>query len=135
MGVRVDFTGVASGFEKIEPGTYLARVKKIEQKMSQAQKPYLNWTFVIVGGDYDGRNVFYMTSLSPNALWKLKDTLIKAFGMEKEELAGEFDLDTESLIGEEVAVVISEEEYNGEMRDRVIDVVDASAADEGPALL
>ncbi|MBT9168105.1 MAG: hypothetical protein DDT19_01450 [Syntrophomonadaceae bacterium] len=135
MGVRVDFTGVSSGFEKIEPGVYLARVKKIEQRMSQAQKPYLNWVFVIIGGDYDGRNVFYMTSLAPNALWKLKDVLAKAFGYSRRDLAGEFDLDTEALIGEEIAVVIGEEEYNGEMRDRVIDVVSASAVGEGPTFL
>ncbi len=75
-----------------------------------------------------------MTSLSPNALWKLKDTLIKAFGFSKKDLAGEFNLDIEELTGEEVAVVIDEEEYNGEMRDRVIDVRDVSAANEGRGL-
>jgi len=135
MGIRVDFTGVSSGFEKIEPGTYLARVKGIEQKMSQAGKPYLNWSFTIVGGTYDGRVAFYMTSLAPNALWKLKDTLIKAFGFTKEDLAGEFDFDPIDLIGQECALVVGEEEYQGEMRDRVLDVICSSAADEGPTLL
>lgn len=133
--MRVDFTGVSSGFEKIEPGNYLARVESIEQKMSQAGKPYLNWKFNIVGGEYDGRKAFYMTSLAPNALWKLKETLINAFGMDKEELSGEFDLDIESLIGEEVCLVVGEEEYQGEMRDRVLDVKDSSVADGGPALV
>ena len=135
MAIRVDFTGVQSGFEKIEPGTYLARVESIEQKMSQAQKPYLNWKFSIVGGEYDNRKAFYMTSLAPNALWKLKDTLIKAFGFTKEDLAGAFDLDVEELIGQECGLIIGEEEYQGEMRDRVLDVVDASVADGGPTLL
>lgn len=133
--MRVDFTGVSSGFEKIEPGTYAARVEKVEQKTSQAGKPYLNWTFNLMGGEYDGRKAFYMTSLAPNALWKLKDTLIKAFGFSKDDLSGVFDLDTEELIGMEVALVIGEEEYQGEMRDRVLNVVDPSAADEGPSLL
>lgn len=135
MGIHVDFTGVSSGFEKIEPGTYLARVSKIEQRMSQAQKPYLNWEFTIVGGEYDGRKAWYMTSLSPNALWKLKEVLINAFGKDKEDLAGNFEFDETDYIGEEVALVIGEEEYNGEMRDRVLDVKDASVADDGPALL
>ena len=135
MGIRVDFTGVSSGFEKIEPGTYLARVEGIEQKMSQAGKPYLNWKFNIVGGEYDGRKAFYMASLAPNALWKLKDTPIKAFGYSKEDLAGEFDFDPIDLIGHECALVVGEEEYQGEMRDRVLDVIDSSAAAEGPTLL
>lgn len=135
MGIHVDFTGVSSGFEKIEPGTYLARVGKIEQRMSQANKPYLNWEFTITGGQYDGRKAWYMTSLSPNALWKLKDVLINAFGKDREDLAGDFDLDTEELIGEEVALIIGEEMYNGEMRDRVLDVKDPSVADDGPQLL
>lgn len=135
MGFHVDFTGVSSGFEKIEPGTYLARVEKIEQKMSQANKPYLNWTFTIVGGQYDNRKAFYMTSLAPNALWKLKEMLVNAFGKSKEELAGAFDFDETDYIGEEVALIIGEEEYQGEMRDRVLDVKDSSVADGGPSLL
>ena len=135
MSIRVDFTGVSSGFEKIEPGTYLARVESIEQKMSQAGKPYLNWKFNLVGGEYDGRKAFYMTSLSPNALWKLKDTLINAFGFSKEDLAGAFDIDVEDLIGQECALIIGEEEYQGEMRDRVLDVKDSSVAADGPVLL
>lgn len=131
----VDFTGVSSGFEKIEPGTYLARVEKIEQKMSQAGKPYLNWTLQLMGGDVDGRKTFFMTSLAPNALWKLKDCLIKAFGYTKDDLSGQFELDIEELIGQECAVVIGEEEYQGEMRDRCLDILDASAADDGPELI
>lgn len=133
--IRVDFTGVSSGFEKIACGTYLARVEGIEEKMSQAGKPYLNWKFNIVGGEYDGRKAFYMTSLAPNALWKLKDTLIKAFGYTKEQLSGAFELDVTDLIGQECALVVGEEEYQGEMRDRVLDVIDASAADGGMPLL
>ncbi len=76
-----------------------------------------------------------MTSLAPNALWKLKGALINGFNYTKEDLLGEFDLDTEELIGAEVAVIIVDEEYNGEIRSRVEDVCDASAANEGPALL
>ena len=133
--MHVDFTGVSSGFEKIEPGTYLARVEKIEQRMSQANKPYLNWTFNIVGGQYDGRKAFYMTSLAPNALWKLKDMLVNAFGLDREDLKGSFDFDETEFIGEEVALIVGEEEYQGEMRDRVLDVKHSSVADDGPALL
>lgn len=135
MAIHVDFTGVSSGFEKIEPGTYLARVSNIEERTSKAGKPYLNWEFTLIGGDVDGRKTWYMTSLAPNALWKLKDMLVKAFGRDKEEVSGNFELDPTDYIGEEVALIIGEEEYNGEMRDRVLDVVDSSAADDGPALL
>ena len=134
-GISVDFTNVSSGFESIEPGNYLARVEKIESKMSQAGKPYLNWHFKISGGDYDNRTAFFMTSLAPNALWKLKQVLIAAFDKEEEDLSGEFELDTEELIGHEVTLIIGEEEYNGEMRDRVLDVKDAALAEEVPTLV
>jgi len=133
--LSVDFTNVTSGFEKIEPGNYLARVEKIESKMSQAGKPYLNWMFKIQGGDYDGRTAFFMTSLAPNALWKLKQVLIAAFDKDEEDLKGQFELDTDELIGEECTLIIGEEEYNGEMRDRVLDVKDAALSDEVPSLV
>lgn len=131
----IDFTNVSSGFEKIEPGIYSGRVSKIEQKVSQAGKPYLNWTLEIVGGEYDGRKTFFMTSLSPNALWKLKDVLLNAFGFTKEDLSGNFDFDITDLIGQECAIVMGEEEYQGEMRDRCLDLKDISLADSGPTLI
>lgn len=135
MGIRVDFTDVKSGFEPIPEGKYDATVFEVEQKVgNNSGKPYLNWQLKIQGGEFDGRRVFYMTSLSPNALWKLKANL-NALGYSKEELEGDFDLDTTDVVGKSCTVVITHEEYNGEVRDRVADLLEAGGAESGDAAL
>jgi hypothetical protein len=135
MGIRVDFTDVKSGFEPIPEGKYEAVVFEVEQKVGQnSGKPYLNWQLKIQGGEFDGRRLFYMTSLSPNALWKLKTNLI-ALGYTKEEVEGDFDLDLPDLCGRECTVVVTHEEYQGEMRDRVADILEAGGAESGDASL
>ena len=117
--MQVDFTGVSSGFELIPEGDYRVAVFKVEQKMSKANKPYLNFTLKIQEGEgVHGRQMFYVASLQPQSLWSLKATL-KALGYSDEELKGNFDLDTEGLIGRECMAVVIHEEYNGEMRDHV----------------
>ena len=124
----IDFTGVSSGFEIIPEGIYPVSVFKVESKMSQNNKPYLNFTLKIQGGDFDGRNMFFTSSLQPQCLWSLKATLIN-LGYSKEDLAGAFNLDTEDLLGREAQAVVVHEEYKGEMRDHV----DKLIAPEGGA--
>ena len=128
MGIRVDFTDVQSNFEPIPEGKYDAVVFDVEQRISQAQKPYLNWLLKIQGGEFDGRSAFFMTSLSPNALWKLKQVLHN-LGWTSEELAGNLELDLVDLAGKECTIVITHEEYNGETRSRVSDILAAGNAD------
>ena len=135
MGITVDFTGVQSGFEPIPEGKYEATVFQVEQKTSQAGNPYLNWQFKIQGGDFDGRRMFYMTSLTPQSLWKLKQVLHR-LGYTDEQLEGEFELDLADLPGLECTIVVGHEQYNGETRDRVLDVLEAGNADDtGDAML
>ena len=127
MSLRVDFTNVeAGGFEPLPEGKYQATVFEVEQRVSASSgKPYLNWQFRIMGGDYDGRRAFYMTSLQPQALWKLKEVL-RHLGYSDEELSGEFELDLTDLLGRECTILIGHEQYNGEIRDRVLNVVGPS---------
>jgi hypothetical protein len=130
--LRVDFTDVRDGgFEPLPEGEYEATVFEVEQKVGQSSgKPYLNWQFKLQDPNYDNRRAFFMTSLSPNALWKLKDTL-KALGVDEEDLAGNFELDPQELVGTECTIKIGHEEYNGEVRDRVLDVLPAGSASSG----
>ena len=115
----VDFTGVSSGFEIIPEGQYDCTVFAVEQKVSQnSGAPYLNWQLKIQGGDFDGRRMFYVTSLQPQSLWVLKLAL-KAIGYSDEQLKGQFNLDLEELCGRECVAVVVHEEYKGEMRDHV----------------
>ena len=125
--ISIDFSNVKSGFEPIPEGTYNAVVVEVEPRTSQAGKPYLNWKLRLQGGEYDGRTVFYTTSLQPQSLWNLKDALI-ALGFPKEQLnSPEFQLDTNDLLQLECCVVIKHETYNGELRDRVQRLLPATA--------
>jgi len=132
MGIRVDFTNVGDGsFAPLPEGKYEATVFEVEQRVSQnSGQPYLNWQFKIMGGEYDGRRAFYMTSLQPQALWKLKQTLSR-LGYTKEELEGAFELDLTDLPGKECTILIGHEQYNGETRDRVLDVLESGDGDTG----
>jgi hypothetical protein len=115
----IDFTGVKSGFELIPEGQQNVTVFAVEQKTSITSGfPYLNWTLKIQGGEHDGRKMFYTSSLQPQCLWSLKATLIN-LGYTKEQLEGQFNLDTTELLGRECVAVVVHEEYKGEMRDHV----------------
>jgi hypothetical protein len=127
MSIRVDFTNVENKFETIPEGNYEAVVFEVEQKVGKSSgKPYLNWQLKIQGGEYDGRRLFYMTSLSPNALWKLKENLA-ALGYTDEELAGDFELDTTDLLGRECVAIVKHEEYQGVARDKVDNIIPSGA--------
>jgi len=123
MSIRVDFTDVGGAdFQPIEPGTYNAVVFNAEVRDSQAGKPYINWDFKITGPKYEGRHQWYMTSLQKQALWKLKQMLLR-LGVPEEKLTGVFDLDLEELIGKPCKIVVEHEQYQGQIRDRVVDVL------------
>ena len=137
MGLRVDFTNVESGFEPIPEGEYEATVYSCEVKTGQTSgQPYLNWQFKLQGGEFDGRRVFYITSLQPQSLWNLKKLLI-ALGYNAEDLKGSLDLEPimAEVPGIECVVVIGHEEYNGETRDRVLDVKAAKSSSPGDVAL
>jgi hypothetical protein len=90
--IRIDMEGVTSGgFEPIDEGVYAAKVKGIKYvaKSKSAGLPYLEWTFSL--DEHPNRNFWHNTSLSPGALWSLKQMLTEAFGAEVPD--GEFDFE------------------------------------------
>jgi len=122
MPIRVDFTDVGGEFTPLEKGTYNAVVYDAEVKDSQAGKPYINWDFKITGPSNEGRHQWYMTSLQPQALWKLKQVLIR-LGAKEEDLSGVAELDLEEYIGRKCRIVVDHEQYQGEIRSIVVDVL------------
>ena len=130
MTISVDFTDVESNeYEPIPEGRYQATVFDVEQKPSKSSDfPYLNWQFKIQGGDYDGRRVFMMTSLKPNALWKLKDVLDEI--APEIDTSGKLDLDLTELMGLNCRVEVIQEEYKGDMKNRVDDVFAPAEEDD-----
>jgi len=127
MGVVVDFTGVSDGMDPVPEGVYNARVFDVVLRTSvNSGNQYLNWTFKIDGGEYDGRRLFYVTSLKKEALWNLKRTL-KALQFEG-SLDGQVDLgDLDDFLGKQCRISVGIEEYMGEPRNRVLRVLSPEA--------
>ena len=122
----IDFSGVSDGFEVIPEGIYDAHLEDwdyVEQSQSSG-KPFLKLEFICDDPDYEGRKFWRNHSAQPQALWALKRTLVR-LGADPEDLADEVDLDDimPNLVGAQCRLDITVEEYNGEDRNQVKDVL------------
>lgn len=125
-------------FQNIPPGSYSARVVKVEDKESGSQSkhpgtPMVNITFRILSDDeaLDGRNIF-MTQMLPYASWMNEEDNRKQLAAMKRMyialgLSCEDDeYDTDDWVGEECTIVVTEREYpkgSGTMVNNVSDVL------------
>ena len=103
---------------------------KVEEKDSQSGgEGYLNWTLRITApeGSAVGKNLKHMTSLKPQALFNLKNTL-EAMGI---EVKGEkLKLKLKSYEGNVIGVSTEQEVYQGRKQSRIIEVFNAEDWDE-----
>lgn len=85
----------AEGLGALDEGTYLGMLNKVVEKQGQ-NAPYWEWEFSIVGNaegeEMKGGRLWENTSLSDNALWRLK-AMFEAFGVD-------MDTDTNELLGQ-----------------------------------
>lgn len=82
---EIDLTKVENkGFTIVDRGRYVAQVVEFIKGVSAAGNKQFIWTFRIMQGDFKGVELRYWTALTPNALWKIAETLeslgIKASG-------------------------------------------------------
>ena len=125
--MKLNFDDVQSG-EAVPVGFYEAHVFEVVLKHAQSSgKPYFNWEFKLTGGDYDGRKLYDITSLQPQALFRLKAHL-EALGYEMPE-GGDFDFDPKEVVGMACIVHVHHEEYQGEMRAKVKKILSSSSPD------
>ncbi len=118
--LRIDFSQVPE-VEPLPTGIYPAVVTGIEVRDSKSgPDPYLNWTFDIAAPEFLGRKVWLITGLGVKALWKLRETLA-ALG--ETDLEGPVNLDLEKYMGKRCQVIVSQEVYNGQTRNRVDSVL------------
>ena len=73
--VKLDFTGVSDGFSLIPKGDYVGKVRSITLEDGKKAKMFV-WTLVIGLGTEKGKTVRHNTSLSPAALFRLRDTIL-----------------------------------------------------------
>lgn len=126
--VHLDLTGVQLDFEPLDPGTYLARVSSCEVGNSKSSgNPVVNWQFDVEDEPYEGRKLFYHTSLMPKAIWKFAGTMV-ALGWTEDELKTEdgFEFEADDMLDLMCRVVVTQEPYEGKIRNRVNNVLPES---------
>lgn len=115
--LNLDFSNVPSR-EPLEPGWYAARIEAVEEKLSSTNKPMIVLTYLITG-DANGepvegnRKIFENLVLVENCLWKVK-SVFSALGIPTEDIC---ELDTDELVGMELAIKLVQETYQGEIRN------------------
>lgn len=119
MSFSVDLTDVRDDLS-IPDGAYKARCIEVEQSVSQSGNPMFVWTFVLVGGQYDGREFKSWTAITPAAMWKVAETVI-ALGVGQSGQVVEFKRG--DVVGKECGVVMEASEYNGRMSSKISRVI------------
>lgn len=107
---KVDFSGVDdSAVEGVIPGRYSARVEGIT-KEEGTKAPYLKWNLKITNGSCKGLHINHITSLSPSALFNLRDTLL-ALGIDVPKSA--VTIDPEKFVGKSLGIEVAMRPYDG----------------------
>lgn len=116
--IKVNFEGVEARV-LLPEGQYHGRVEEITLEDGNAAQ-YLKWVFAVVDEDpkFNGKKLFYNTSLAPQALWNLRN-LLETLGVEVP--SSETDLDTDEFIGLELMLRVEHETYEGKDRAKVTD--------------
>lgn len=119
----VNLEGVAEmKFEAIPKGIYEAEVDSVEFGMSNSSgKPMLTFMFAIINNaEYAGRKLYFYASFSEKALAGTKTALLR---IDPTIFSGPFrpkDIaDQGTLLGKQVRIKVTHEEYNGEQRSRI----------------
>ena len=132
QGFLVDFTGTSVGeFEPLPEGIYDATVFNAEVKTSQKGTKYVAWEFKVTQKGSEGRRAWLNNSLQDQAKWTVMRTLV-ALGEPIENMKDkQFRLNFKQYFGRPCRLVVSQEEYQGEPRQRVLRVLPPGGDDEG----
>lgn len=140
--MKINFAEVEGGFETLLEGVYPVVIEKIEVRESKSSDHnYLNWELKVTDDDHENARLWMITSLSPKALFRLKD-VFEALDVLEDELDLEWDEDVEitptagpmllepDVIGMACQAIVKNEMYDGKERNRVDDLV---ASDDAPS--
>lgn len=123
--IEVDFTDVETR-ELIPDGDYAVKVKDISEEKGE-KGPYLNWELLISTGEYKGKKLWYITSLTKQSLFNLR-AVLEALGVEVPK--SKMQIDPPSYKGLEMGVSVESEKYKGKMKNVVTDIYNLEE-DEG----
>lgn len=143
--MKINFAEVEGSFEPLPEGPYDVLIEKVEVRESKSSEHnYLNWELVVQDGEFEDRRLWMITSLSPKALFRLKDVLVALSIIEEDdELEIEWDEDIEitsqagplvttpDLAGTTAVAIVKNEVYENKERNRVDDLRGVSGNGDG----
>lgn len=112
---EVDLTDVQDNFT-VPDGLYKVRCQDVEQSVSKSGNPMFVWTFVVVEGNFTGREFKVFTALTPAAMWKVAET-VKAMGVGQQGQVVKFK--RSDVVGKDCGAQIEATEYNGQTRSQI----------------
>lgn len=128
---KLDFSKIPAN--NVADGEYDATLESVELRQSQnSEFPYLNWSFVLSGGEASGRKLYLTTSLSPKSLWNARDQF-EILGFQVDDNL-ELEIDDESgmvtdppLSNIPVRVLVFNEVYMGRNQPKISNIVKSYA--------
>ena len=141
MGIKsINFADIEGGFENVPEGLYDVEVTRVELRESKSsENPYFNWYLKVLDEEYEGKTLFMMTSLSPKALFRLKD-VFEALDVLEDDMELEWDDDVEitpaagplllhpDVIGAHARARVKNEVYEGKEQNRVDELLPPEAS-------
>lgn len=117
--LNLDFSSVPSR-EPLEEGVYHLQIAKVEETTSSTKNPMLKVEYDVL--DVEGRRKLWDNFvLIDKALWKLKE-LFEALGIDTAEIV---EMDVQELVGMEINAKVVQDEYNGDIVNRVKKILPA----------
>lgn len=108
LKVKVDFSDTEDRVT-ILPGKYITKIKDVTKEKG-AKAPYFKWVLQITSGKCRGLQLNHITSLSPNALFTLRNFLV-ALGIKVPKSA--VVISPEKFVGQTIGVEVEMREYEG----------------------
>lgn len=123
--ISVDFSDVKE-FEALPKGEYDCVIEeaKLVEPSEEGKYPYINLTLKVTeDGEYEGRKLWMIWSLSPNALFRMKGDL-ENLGLAVEELDVDYDEDSmvvtsPEVVGLPVTASVSTRTYQNRLQNQV----------------
>ena len=120
---KFDFTGVTA-YKRCEEGIHTAQLIQIDDKETQNGDDMLVCQFKVIKGDSEGAVVYDNLVLTDKTLWKFK-LVLESLGVAAD---GKVVVDLDKLIGKTCDIEVAHEEYNGQLRARILGYSKASVA-------
>lgn len=147
-GTKINFAEVeSSSFEPLPEGNYEVVVDRVEVRESKSSEHYyLNWELEVTDEDYENQRLWMITSLSPKAMFRLKDVFLALGVIEGDEEGFELEWDDQVEVtpkegplltspevdGLAAIAVVHNEVYNGKEQNRVNELLGAEEVEAKP---